>query len=338
MNDTIYTLLNEMDHQADAYGNFEASPEEVKNWKKAVLGTAGKPARRWPKYAAAAACACLLVSATPAGQTVYAQVNAMMHSLSELLGISKDLSPYSTVIGESISKDAFTVTLNDVILDDETLLVSYTTTSSALSEEDSEINCPELAGVFIDGRQMAFGSSGSIEKLDKYTSVSCMEVEIPDIDPEKQIDMELQFDLNGAKMGSFAFTASGKELLADTAAIELDRTFTLPDQSSVTLTKYTSSDVNQKIYFEASMDGYTYDLMLKGTDDLGNDVEFTVRSYKDGAGRMEVSTIHNGYINDNAKELNLTLYAVKMPEESGKMSTDYEEMGEPFTVRLNTEN
>lgn len=124
---------------------------------------------------------------------------------------------------------------------------------------------------------------------------------------QMELGNELQFDLNGTKIGSFAFTAFGKELLADTATIELNRTFTLSGQSSVTLTKYTSSDVNQKIYFEASMDGYAYDLMLKGTDDLGNDVEFTVRSYKAGAGRMEVST-------------------------------DYEEMGEPFTIRLNTEN
>lgn len=340
MKDPVYNLLNEIDHQPESYAQFEASPADVQKWKKSMSKSKPKSGQSWIKYTAAAACICLIAAvAGPAGQTVYAQVNAFLYSLSDLLGISKDLSPYSTVIGESISKDGITVTLNDVILDDETLLVSYTTTSAEpLTDEADDASHPELSGIYINGQQMAAGAGGSMEKKDEHTIVSCMTIEMPDIDPAKQMDMELRFSQSNSAFGSFSFTASGKELQADTATIKLDQTFTLPDQSQLTLTRYTASDVNQKIYFESSLDEYVYDLMLKGCDDLGNDVEFVVRFFRKGEGRMEVNTIDNGYINENAKELTLTLYAVKMPETSGKMSSDYEPVGEPFMIPLSTDH
>ena len=50
-----------------------------------------------------------------------------MESLSTLLGVEEDLSPYSTVVGKSISKNGITVTLNEVILDGHSLIISYKT-------------------------------------------------------------------------------------------------------------------------------------------------------------------------------------------------------------------
>lgn len=338
MKDTIYTLINEIDNQSDTYDHFEAELADVQKWKKSILKPNQKSRSGWMKYTAAAACACLLLAAAgPARGTVYAQVNAIIYSLSELLGISKDLSPYSTVIGESISKNGITVTLSDVILDDETLLVSYTTsTSESLDNAETEAAYLGFPTVLINGQRASVAAGGSSEKIDDYTMVSCLSIELADIDTSKQMDISIQFNINNTNIGNFAFTASGEELLANTSTVVLDRTFTLPDGSQLTLTRYTASDVNQKLYFESTLKEYTYDLMVKGCDDLGNDVQFSVRFFDSGEGRMEVDTLYNGYIDENAKELTLTLYAAEMPEGDGRMSNDYEPVGDAFTISLDT--
>lgn len=337
MNDKIYTLLNDMDHQTEQYGCFEADPSEVKKWKKTVLRKTAAPKHTWVKYIAAAACAALLITAVPPmRQTVSASVNAFVYSLSELLGIKKDLEPYSTVVGRSITKNGTTVTLNDVILDDTVLMISYTT------ETAEDITAPEVSAdylgytsVYINGRQVSVAASGASEVVDEHHMASCLEIEVPDIDPTRQMDMEISFHVNNKNLGSISFTASGEELLAQTRTIELDKSFTLPDGNELLLTKYTSSDVNQKIYFHLDSDHLNYDLLLQGEDDLGNDVEFCIRFFGDGEGRMEVSTITNGYISEDASELTLTPYAVEMPKESGKMSNDYQPIGDSFTIELN---
>lgn len=95
-----------------------------------------------------------------------------------------------------------------------------------------------------------------------------------------------------------AFSASGKELALDTKTLELKETIPLPDGTEITLQKYASNSMGQKIYFTTTSDKYTYDVILQGTDDLGNPVEFLIRHMSDGQGRMEVSTITNGYIHE----------------------------------------
>ena len=51
-------------------------------------------------------------------------------------------------------------------------------------------------------------------------------------------------------------------------------------------------------------------------------------------GRMEVEPIDNGYVSDQASSLTLTPYAAKMPDTSGEMNSDYEPVGEAFTIQI----
>ena len=49
---------------------------------------------------------------------------------------------------------------------------------------------------------------------------------------------------------------------------------------------------------------------------------------------LTAEPINNGYVSDQASSLTLTPYAAKMPEDSGKMSSDYEPVGETFTIPI----
>ena len=347
MKESIYNLLNDIDSSPESYTTAQVTQKDIKDWKKAFKNkeqNSSQPGKRalrkhrYVKYAAAAAAAVVLICAgsIPSVRiTAYAAVKSVTYNLGQLLGISADLSPYTTVVGESVSKDGITVTLNEVIMDENMMYITDTvTTSEKMDTVEKQMGYMADAMVFINGKMASSGASGGIEQADDYNLVSTMEIDLPDIDTSGTVDMEIRYSVEGREIGTIAFTASGAELLADTVTIPLNEVITLPDDSTLSLEKYTTSEVGQKIFFTLSPKKVVYDVILKGEDNLGNPVEFITRSIHDGQGRMEVSTIDNGYVNDQAESLTLTPYAVRFPETSGKMSNDYQPVGEAFTIQL----
>lgn len=338
MRESVYDLLNEMDHQPKEYEVSNVSAIDVKKWKKAFASRRRPSSKRWTRYAAAAAVLCAVMAGTAVGPlrySVYAGVKAVVYDLSQALGISKDLEPYKTVVGSTISKEGYSVTLNEVVLDEESMHIAYTlTVPEKMETTEAEMSYHDDMAVYINGRMVSLAGSGGTVKVDDYTLASDWKQELPDIDTARDIDMEIQYSVNGEKIGTFSFTASGEELALDTLTVPLDETVTLPDGSKVTFERYTSNAMGQSIYFTKTSDSYDYDLVLKGEDDLGNSVEFFVRHSEQKEGRMEVQAIDNGYVSDQASAITLTPYAVEMPETSGQMSSDYEPVGEAFTIRI----
>lgn len=336
MKEQLYTLLNEMDNQADSYESSQVSELELKKWKKQF--SVRHTRRRSPvKYVAAAAVAVCIMGTTlffPPTQTlVYAGMKSVTYNLSQLLGIQKDLSPYRTVVGGTISKDGFTVTLNDVVLDENLLYISDTLTVPEKIENfagNGAATCD--VNVFINGKMASWGASGGMEQADDYNLISSRRIALEPVDSTESLDMELRYSVDGKAIGSFSFAATGKELLEDTFTASLDTEVSLPDQTTLKFYKYSSNAMGQKIYFKFTTERMDYDIVLKGTDNLGNPVEFSLRTVNDHIGCMEVDTLKNGYIRDEAESLTLTPYIAKMPEESGQMSSDFQPVGESFTV------
>ena len=131
MKNDIYDLLNDIDNQIDTFENIDLTSTDLKNWKQSFASKkkASLKKHTWKKYVAAAAAVVLILggSSAPVRQNVYAQSRQIMERLSTLLGVEEDLSPYSTVVGKSVSKNGITVTLNEVILDGHSLIISYKT-------------------------------------------------------------------------------------------------------------------------------------------------------------------------------------------------------------------
>lgn len=131
MKNDIYDLLNDIDNQIDTFENIDITSTDLKNWKQSFASKkkASLKKHTWKKYVAAAAAFVLILggSSAPVRQNVYAQSRQIMERLSTLLGVEEDLSPYSTVVGKSVSKNGITVTLNEVILDGHSLIISYKT-------------------------------------------------------------------------------------------------------------------------------------------------------------------------------------------------------------------
>ena len=338
MNEQIYSLLNEIDNHSDSYELPPVSDLEMKEWKKQF--SSRRVSHRSHKKYVAAAVVCILGGSLlfpPTQFMAYAGMKTVTYNLSQFLGIQKDLSPYRTVVGESITKDGYTVTLNEVILDENILYVSDTLTLPQ-KDEYSQTQTPPLADidVFINGKMVSWGASGEAESADDYNIVSYRRIALDSLDSSQNLDIELRYSMDTKSFGSFSFAATGKDLMASTYTTSLDTKIMLPDNTSIHFYKYSSNTMGQRIFFKTSTPDTVpdYDILLKGTDDLCNPVQFSIRTVNAGVGCMEVDTLKNGYVSDEAQALTLTPYISQTPQGNGKIIQDYQPAGDSFTITV----
>ena len=133
---------------------------------------------------------------------------------------------------------------------------------------------------------------------------------------------------------NFAFRADGADLIADTKRVAIGKTFELPNGGEITLEEFTANELEQRISYTLS-DGSDYLYKVEAEDSVGNRVEFGVRIQDKETGHMQnEEIIDDGRIDENAESVPMTLYAVEMPKESGQMSQDYVQVGEPFEIKF----
>lgn len=288
-----------------------------------------------PVVAAAVIVVGLALFGTNLSAYAYQTTQQVIYSIAGYLGIEKNLDSYRTVLNQTQTKDGLTVQLNEVILDQDELLVSTTTTS----DQQSELGCVLSGRVYINGRAMDSGSGGSAKPLDEYTTEQVSANYLKARDFAGDLDVKIVFDMaridGKTKNGPwiFEFTTNGDELAKSTVAIPLHNSFKLENGQSVVLEKYTGNALGQKIYFSKDPAGTAYDMALRGHDDLGNKVEFHLSNSDATKGVFKISTL-DGNLDPQAATLTLTPYAVKFPEKSGKMSNDFRKMGDEFTIVL----
>lgn len=344
----IYTLLNEVNTNIDSYDAESLTEEEKRKLFKNIRGTIGKGQgnrRHSRRYARTAACAAVLIlfaGIITYNDTAYAAAKNVAWKIGEFLGIENNLQDYTTVVGTSKRDKGYTVTLNEVILDKDQLIVSASVRSD---EKFSESSGTETADVYVNGKQVSVAGGGVSRQIDSYTRESVMDYELENVDTSGKLNIEIIYSSmwRGEEKTkgnwNFQFETDGEKLAVDTKHFALDQSFKLPNGSGVVLTEYTSNNLGQKIYFKLQNWDYVqdpmYDLKLEGTDNLGNQVEFDL-SYMKGRekhGRLNISSVCEG-IGEGAEYLTLKLYAVEMPEKSGRMSNDFTVLGESFIVPL----
>jgi len=303
---------------------------QIRNEKKSRVNV------RFVKIASAVSLIALILVGS-FSSAVYAGFKAISYNISTALGISGELKPYTTVINQSVLDDNVTITLNEVILSGNELIVSTTET---YAEKLAENGYSEYsAEVYVNGRRVSYAASGGSTQIDDYNIESVMTYLLEDIGFAQDLDMELIFsDGNGINFVNnsdlkFAFNTSGAELAVDTTDIEIDQTFTFEDGHQITAYRYTRSPLLDKIMIKRD-EGFNYDLILKGEDNLGNPVSFSLSSSNDENMILKEDAVSGNNVSTEAKSLTLTLYAVKFPEQSGKLSNDFQQVGESFTIDI----
>jgi len=300
--------------------------------------TAGKKNGRFKKVAVAAVVAVAMgitLFGTSFGTEVIANVRLAIFDIGEHLGINKDLEDYTTVVNSSVSKEGITVQLNEVILDKDEIIVSTTTKSDGGLGESG--NLLLFGDIYINGRRISSGSSGGSKQIDEYTMESVLGYQLDKELPEGDLNIEIRYNdalIPNVKESKgpwkFEFKANGNALAQNTNSVELNNSFTLENGQKVILNEYRSNDIGQKIYYSVENKDKPYDIELRGYDDLGNEVRF----YSSSESKVDGIIKNETTISEEAKLLTLTPYAVALPEESGRMSNDYKQVGEEFIIEI----
>ncbi|MEG1311265.1 MAG: DUF4179 domain-containing protein [Romboutsia sp.] len=339
MKKNMYEMLNESNIDINEYKKQEFTEFEKKKMKKKFNKSIHK-SNIYIKSITAASIAILSVGILGISFSTQAkeQLGVIAYDISKSLGVTKDLEEYKTVVNEYISKNGLKVRLNEVILNEDELIVSTTATSNEKLKEPGNISL--FGTIYINGKPMELGASGSSSQIDDYTVETVKEYDLEKTNLKGDLDVKIKFDKGhiGEKTIKgpwvFEFKTNGDDLAINTKEIKLDNTFTLENGQNIKLEKYTSNDIGQKIYFSKDKKVTDYSMILVGTDDLGNKVEFYSSTEDKNKGIFKIETI-NEPLSENAQELRLNLQAVKYPEKSGKMSNDYKQVGKEFVIDLN---
>lgn len=341
MNKNIYDMLNEVEIDLNEYTKEHFTDIERKKFKNTLRKSTKKNNAYYKKGLAIASIAVLTIGllGTNSEGYVWTYANTIFTDIASSLGIEKNLDEYKTVVNKSITKNGVTIQLNEVVLDHDELVVSATSTSNKKLGEGRIIldHC-----IYVNGERVSNGAGGSAKQLDEYTM---QEVLFHDLEGDFSGDLNIKIVFSDPLINEktiegrwvFEFKTNGDELALDTAEILLDTTFTLENGQKITLNKYTSNNLGQKIYYSNNPKGTDYDMVLRGHDALGNKVEFYVSRATANNGVFKLTTI-DGNLDENAKTLSLTPYAVKYPEENGRLSNDFKKVGEEFEIALPSEN
>lgn len=267
-------------------------------------------------------------------------------SLSNALGLSGDLANYRDIVNTSVTDNGYAITLQEAVATDEKLVINYT-----IQREDGEPMgeiplMPDFDHLYINGKSASDCVSGGSEFIDdEHTVIGISRTfDVPGIDMANEntyqlkIDSLYNYDFDTQIKGkwNFTFTADGSDLITDTIMIPIQQKFTIADGVTVVIEEITLNELEQRINYH--MEGSTdYLLQIIATDSTGRQAQFDTKIFQgaNGIGYMQnQEIIDDGRIDESADIVTMTLYAVEMPKESGRMSDDYLQIGESFEVKL----
>lgn len=335
MSKHLYELLNEVETDFDCYTQTPLTPLEKKQMEHRIRKKLHhNKSHKSIKIACAIAC-CSILFLGVFHEEVYATILQAQNKLSVMLGITKDLSPYEKVINQTITKNGISLTLNSVILNNDQLIISVTETQETPISDQSTIT----GTVSIDGEINHNGGVGASNRIDNYTIEHIMELELgTDFDVNQTREFHLIFenyDTSLDKKGQvweYKFFADGVQLSSDTKKTPLAVSFTLPNNTIVTLSEFVTNALGDKIYFTFNGPN-SYNIVLRGMDNQNHPVEFYLSHSNETGGRFDLDMLDYEPTND-VISYTLTPYAVEFPKESGRMSNDFKPIGEAFTVQI----
>lgn len=343
----VYELLNHIDIDLEDYDREVLNDMEKRSLKNNFRKNRTKrfSLKKFGTIAAVAVLTIGLLSQTNFGKSVYAaaesKVSEISYSIGEALRTKRNIEPYANVVNQIVEDNGVEVKLNGVIIDKDELI--FTTIANAATPVDW-VNFDY--DIFINGKKLTnYGATGSSGRIGNSETAffHTYAVNTKGIDLKENIDVKIVLnnlnyiiDTSEKRIKGkweFEFTASGSELMANSHTLPMDYSFNIGDLK-YSLEEFRYNPVNQKFFGKLKGESKdSYAIELRGHDNLGNEVVFFLTSVSGEDLVFKYENIH-GDLSDGITSITLIPYAAKYPEQSGKMSNDYEKVGEEFTISL----
>ncbi len=191
--------------------------------KKNSNGTNFANAGKYRKLVAAAVVGVAVIGGTPVAASY------IFGNLADVMGASQELAKYSTVVGQSVTHNGVSITIDEVVFDDGGMTVLSTMQGSEpfLVPYEHFFANVEVNGVRVGGG----GSSGM--PINDYTQRDCMRYELGelDINPDDDVDIKIQYTrwfaeetgLSDDSVWEFEFTVNVGDLAVDTVFTPLNK-------------------------------------------------------------------------------------------------------------------
>jgi len=354
----IYTLCNDIhtdleQYDAEPINELDKKRMQYKGAEIAAAYPKQKQKRKSKNYKwIAAACSALLVCGVMMTDTgsraVYAAGENVAYHISSFLGIDRNLSEYATVIGTEEIDNGYSIRLNEVILDQNTLIVAtdvYKTDSEGNVIEEVPMGIP-IGDVFINGRDAVRVAAGGAQYDEAGNALGAVVQYHLDerIDTSGELDIKLVYHSISAKEGhptgnwEFHFIADGKALADATQYIPLNYVVTSDNDAKIMFSHYSSNILGARIYY--SIEGkLNKNIYLNGVDDAGNEVQFISNiyegNYEGTEGKGYMTPFSNGMITEDTKSLTLTPYVSSdIVKDNRHFRGELVQAGEPFVIEL----
>ncbi|WP_249072597.1 DUF4179 domain-containing protein [Lysinibacillus sp. BPa_S21] len=169
---------------------------------------------------------------------------------------NKDLNfdAYKTVVGKTTETSLGRLTLNEIIIDDNQILLNAT--FKPVKDLNFDYQIFFFPQVFVNGKEFTVRNGGqSIQQFDKtYTIYSS--VKLSELPEEQTLNLDIRYnDWNGEKKidepWEFQVEASQEQLQEDRKIFPVEKKVKLLDGQEITIEKVVSTPISTTIYFSS---------------------------------------------------------------------------------------
>ncbi|MNK35093.1 hypothetical protein D3C87_536060 [compost metagenome] len=262
---SLYEELNDVRMDVSAYEEETITEMERKRWEKRVLRKLPKrKSRSVIKWAGLAGAIVLTASLViPIGGTALAKMPLIYRLIESFIQVDNppDLSNYKTAVGETAENAYGRMTLNEVLVDTDRLLISATL------ETDKRMNIEDMGApfptIFVNGEEAPhpFWNEGFGEKNDGiYTITGDIPLNtLPHFPSGELLQIKISYDFSRKDMRAqidkpwvFDVKVSTKQMQKDTVTYEINKPLPLKHGGTVTINKVVSSPVSTTLYYDVS--------------------------------------------------------------------------------------
>lgn len=189
---------------------------------------------------------------------VYAAISRFTTMIAEILQISNDLAPYTDVINTTQEKNGISITLNEAILTDNSLLVSVNLDAG---DEYDGVGISAGENIKINGSEYTcdFSSVYLKQNLEENENQYVVEWTYDDVVPlPEKADIEIgivvhkQIDDIEGEAFTFAFSALTEELQKNTVHLKLDQKISLGEGEAV-IREFSINSVTSSLKLECDI-------------------------------------------------------------------------------------
>lgn len=254
---SIYKELNDIQLDITEFEEIPLTKLEEKQWGKRVENKLqkNKQSKKW--FGVAAVCMLIVSITVPLGQSSLANTPFFAGLIEKYIDEEQrlDYSPYKTAIGKTAENKYGKLTLNEILVDDNKLLISSTFEPAKGVKFDYQTYL--IPQVRINGRDFSnIKDAQSIEVNDSMFTIYGG-IELSEMPQTDALQIEITYDTFNRdtvieQPWTFDIEVSQAQLMKEKQTFDLNETITLYDGNKVTVNKVVSTPISTTIYYDVT--------------------------------------------------------------------------------------